>query len=128
MFFVNVDHILSVLSVGSVENCGGYIAAGKLGNSGYLCSPGFPTSYPNNTHCIWLVKTDADRAVHLAIHHLQTESSGTECTDFLEVNISAFTICIYICVVDTYYQIQSKIFHQLKLKTLCYKNNDFIVS
>jgi cubilin len=49
------------------EGCGGVIQLDPAGNATLLTSPGYPTGYPDNLNCEWVVQTTPDTRVQLTI-------------------------------------------------------------
>jgi hypothetical protein len=52
--------------------CGGTL----LGNEGILANPGFPDSYPNNTHCEWTIVAPSGRPLSVGFPFLSIDSPG----------------------------------------------------
>lgn len=57
--------------------------------SGMFASPGYPTTYPLATDCVWEIETEPGSRVELTIKDFDIESSGRCAFDFLEVEFQS---------------------------------------
>ena len=57
-----------------------------------LTPPGYPGSYYNLTHCIWLIEAPTGYAVQINVGEFRTHRGGDSgCADYLEVRIDNIT-------------------------------------
>ncbi|KAF5928885.1 hypothetical protein HPG69_012457, partial [Diceros bicornis minor] len=56
----------------SPSGCGGTL----YGDRGLLTSPGYPGTYPNNTHCEWAIIAPARRPVTVSFYFISIDDSG----------------------------------------------------
>ncbi|XP_052870861.1 cubilin homolog [Anopheles cruzii] len=61
--------------------CGGRITL----HQGFISSPNYPSNYPTNASCEWLIKTDASHTLLLTITDLAIERSANCTNDALQV-------------------------------------------
>ncbi|XP_032741095.1 cubilin-like [Rattus rattus] len=61
-----------IIWTSSPTGCGGTL----LGDEGIFTNPGFPGSYPNNTHCEWTIVAPSGRPVSVGFPFLSIDSSG----------------------------------------------------
>ncbi|NP_445784.3 cubilin precursor [Rattus norvegicus] len=61
-----------IIWTSSAAGCGGTL----LGDEGIFTNPGFPDSYPNNTHCEWTIVAPSGRPVSVGFPFLSIDSSG----------------------------------------------------
>ncbi|XP_053927101.1 deleted in malignant brain tumors 1 protein isoform X2 [Cuculus canorus] len=74
------------VTVDCVITCGGL----HQSLSGYLQSPGYPNSYPNNAHCVWRIRL-WKRHHRIRLRFLNVELEGNSCQfDAIEVYDGAF--------------------------------------
>ncbi|KAF4791170.1 deleted in malignant brain tumors 1 protein [Turdus rufiventris] len=67
--------------------CTGYFSCGGLlqALSGSIQSPGYPSSYPNNAHCVWRIRL-RDPARRIELQFTDVELEGNSCSyDAIEV-------------------------------------------
>lgn len=57
-----------------LADCGGTL----YGDSGAVTSPGYPGTYPNNTHCEWTIIAPAGRPVTVSFYFISIDDPG-EC-------------------------------------------------
>lgn len=58
--------------VGFLVGCGGTL----YGHSGSFTSPGYPGTYPNNTHCEWTIIAPAGRPVTVSFYFVSIDDPG----------------------------------------------------
>ena len=85
---VNISKTVAFLLIGS---CSSYI---NIPYGGYYLysspysfqSPNYPSCYPNNKDCTWLIETTWYNYIHLTIHQFNLEYDGNHCRyDYLEI-------------------------------------------
>ncbi|CAD6190961.1 unnamed protein product [Caenorhabditis auriculariae] len=59
------------------SGCGGHTEPGQL--SGVIVSPGYPTTYPANSSCNWLIRVEARQRIYIRIAHLHLAPTIAEC-------------------------------------------------
>ena len=79
-------YMLSIYSFFSVEAsvCGDFIKTDNV-TTGELSSPDYPSHYPNNSVCIWLIEAPESQFVQFTLSFLQGEGTGSTCQDYIEV-------------------------------------------
>lgn len=65
----------------SESACGGTYTA----QSGALASPGYPTSYPQDAECVWVIRASAGNSVQLSFSMFTLESSASCSQDYVEL-------------------------------------------
>ena len=79
----NIFTTVEFLFTGS---CSSYIHLTYSYNYRYFRSPNYPSCYPNNKDCTWLIETNAYNYIYLAISSLNLEYGGSNCpNDYLEI-------------------------------------------
>lgn len=68
----DTHHGYEIIWASSPTGCGGTL----LGNEGILANPGFPDSYPNNTHCEWTIVAPSGRPLSVGFPFLSIDSPG----------------------------------------------------
>ncbi|KAI4562255.1 hypothetical protein MJT46_011217 [Ovis ammon polii x Ovis aries] len=63
-----------IIWTSSPSGCGGTL----YGDSGSVTSPGYPGTYPNNTHCEWAILAPAGRPVTVSFYFISIDDPG-EC-------------------------------------------------
>lgn len=63
-----------IIWTSSPSGCGGTL----YGDSGSVTSPGYPGTYPNNTHCEWAILAPAGRPVTISFYFISIDDPG-EC-------------------------------------------------
>ncbi|XP_076146859.1 cubilin [Alosa pseudoharengus] len=68
------------------QACGGHIPLGDSDPSGYITSPNYPSNYPQNIDCIWVISVPNGEAVQLDFEDDFYIEPNTDCRyDYLEV-------------------------------------------
>ncbi|CAB04576.1 CUB domain-containing protein [Caenorhabditis elegans] len=67
----------STLGESMFSGCGGHSTPGQL--SGEILSPGYPTTYPKNSTCNWLIRVEARQRIYIRIVHLHLAPTIAEC-------------------------------------------------
>ena len=69
-----------------IKDCGFYRKHDATTNTFSFNGPGYPLSYPNYAHCIWLVEAPEGYGIRLTVGRLRSKKgSDGECLDYLEV-------------------------------------------
>uniref|UniRef100_A0A8R1DMQ5 CUB domain-containing protein n=2 Tax=Caenorhabditis japonica TaxID=281687 RepID=A0A8R1DMQ5_CAEJA len=68
---------LSIVGESMFTGCGGHSKLGQL--SGEILSPGYPTTYPKNSTCNWLIRVEAQQRIYIRIVHLHLAPTIAEC-------------------------------------------------
>lgn len=74
-----LSHEGMVSSLFNQTSCSGFLAGcgGTLyGDSGSFTSPGYPGTYPNNTHCEWAIIAPAGRPVTVSFYFISIDDPG----------------------------------------------------
>lgn len=58
-------------------SCGGATKPGQL--TGEIISPGYPTTFPRNATCYWLIRVEPKQRVYIRLEHLYLSSTIAEC-------------------------------------------------
>uniref|UniRef100_A0A452RIF3 CUB domain-containing protein n=1 Tax=Ursus americanus TaxID=9643 RepID=A0A452RIF3_URSAM len=66
------SHGYEILWTSSPSGCGGTL----YGDSGSFTSPGYPGTYPNNTHCEWAIIAPAGRPVTVSFYFISIDDPG----------------------------------------------------
>ncbi|KAM6215214.1 cubilin [Rhynchocyon petersi] len=66
------NHGYEIIWTSSLSGCGGTL----YGDSGSFTSPNYPDTYPNNTHCEWLITAPAGRAVTVHFYFINIDDPG----------------------------------------------------
>ncbi|XP_008565950.1 PREDICTED: cubilin [Galeopterus variegatus] len=61
-----------IIWTSSPSGCGGTL----YGDSGSFTSPGYPGTYPNNTHCEWVLTAPAGRPVTVSFYFISIDDPG----------------------------------------------------
>ncbi|TNM98453.1 hypothetical protein fugu_014699 [Takifugu bimaculatus] len=61
--------------------CGGILSA----SSGNISSPNFPSRYPYNSDCSWLIVVAEGSSVHLTFHHFELEHHASCSYDYIKI-------------------------------------------
>ncbi|XP_017881696.1 cubilin [Ceratina calcarata] len=64
-----------------VDGCGGHLTR----PFGEFTSPGYPSSYPYNVNCEWLIEVDHTHSIELTIHDINTEKQASCYFDKLQI-------------------------------------------
>ncbi|XP_063063043.1 cubilin [Engraulis encrasicolus] len=68
------------------QACGGYVSLGDSDPPGYIMSPNYPSNYPQNIDCIWVISVPNGEAVQLDFEGDFNIEPHTDCRyDYLEV-------------------------------------------
>nr|XP_020016661.1 cubilin-like [Castor canadensis] len=67
------NHGYEIVWTSSPSGCGGTL----YGDSGSFTSPGYPDTYPNNTHCEWVITAPAGRIVTVSFFFISIDDPGT---------------------------------------------------
>ncbi|KAE9413755.1 hypothetical protein Angca_007821, partial [Angiostrongylus cantonensis] len=59
------------------RSCGGATKPGQL--MGEIVSPGYPTTFPRNATCYWLIRVEPRQRVYIRLEHLYLSSTIAEC-------------------------------------------------
>ncbi|KAJ1366504.1 hypothetical protein KIN20_027184 [Parelaphostrongylus tenuis] len=59
------------------RSCGGATKPGQL--TGEVVSPGYPTTFPRNTTCYWLIRVEPRQRIYIRLEHLYLSSTIAEC-------------------------------------------------
>ncbi|XP_048223975.1 LOW QUALITY PROTEIN: cubilin [Perognathus longimembris pacificus] len=68
-----------ILWTSSPSGCGGTL----YGDSGLLTSPGFPNTYPNNTHCEWTIEAPSGRPITARLAPISIDDLGSCVQNYL---------------------------------------------
>ncbi|KAL2085662.1 hypothetical protein ACEWY4_018982 [Coilia grayii] len=72
------------------QACGGFIELGDSDPPGYITSPNYPSNYPQNIDCIWVISVPNGEAVQLDFEDEFYIEPNTDCRfDYLEVRDGA---------------------------------------
>ena len=66
-YFPAHNHKLRPQSNLSDLSCGGTLRV----NSGELTSPGYPSDYPPDVDCRWIIRVDEEATIRLQFHHFE---------------------------------------------------------
>ncbi|XP_071475764.1 cubilin [Marmota flaviventris] len=66
------SHGYEIIWASSPSGCGGTL----YGDSGSFTSPGYPSTYPNNTHCEWTLIAPAGRPVTVSFYFISIDDPG----------------------------------------------------
>ncbi|KAM9673713.1 cubilin [Trichechus inunguis] len=66
------NHGYEIIWTSSPSGCGGTL----YGDSGSFTSPGYPGTYPNNTHCEWAITSPARRPVTVSFDFISIDDPG----------------------------------------------------
>lgn len=66
------SHGYEIIWTSSPSGCGGTLE----GDSGSFTSPGYPGTYPNNTHCEWTIIAPAERLVTISFYLISIDDPG----------------------------------------------------
>ncbi|PIC54670.1 hypothetical protein B9Z55_003826 [Caenorhabditis nigoni] len=72
-----IQEPLSTLGEPMFSGCGGHSTPGQL--SGEILSPGYPSTYPKNSTCNWLIRVEARQRIYIRIVHLHLAPTIAEC-------------------------------------------------
>ncbi|XP_042541866.1 cubilin [Dipodomys spectabilis] len=73
------NHGYEILWTSSPSGCGGTL----YGDAGLLTSPGFPSTYPNNTHCEWTVFAPSGRPLTISFDPVIIDDPGNCIQNYL---------------------------------------------
>uniref|UniRef100_A0A0K0F5I0 CUB domain-containing protein n=1 Tax=Strongyloides venezuelensis TaxID=75913 RepID=A0A0K0F5I0_STRVS len=62
-----------------LKECGGKIEEGKEELTGSIQSPGYPSTYPSNSTCYWLIRVGIGKRIYIRITHLDISLTMAEC-------------------------------------------------
>uniref|UniRef100_U3KLX7 Cubilin n=1 Tax=Oryctolagus cuniculus TaxID=9986 RepID=U3KLX7_RABIT len=68
-----------IIWTSSPTGCGGTL----YGDSGTFTSPGYPSTYPNNTHCEWTLIAPASRLVTVSFYFINIDDPGNCLQNYL---------------------------------------------
>uniref|UniRef100_A0A0K0DTJ1 CUB domain-containing protein n=1 Tax=Strongyloides stercoralis TaxID=6248 RepID=A0A0K0DTJ1_STRER len=62
-----------------LKECGGKTEEGKEMLTGSIQSPGYPSNYPSNSTCYWLIRVGIGKRIYIRITHLDISLTMAEC-------------------------------------------------
>ncbi|KAH9509838.1 hypothetical protein Btru_045374 [Bulinus truncatus] len=65
----------------STQNCGGQLTS----TYGIIRSPGYPSNYPNNAECHWVITAEPGQLIDLRFYRIDTEGIRDVCSDSIYV-------------------------------------------
>uniref|UniRef100_A0A0N4ZMN6 CUB domain-containing protein n=1 Tax=Parastrongyloides trichosuri TaxID=131310 RepID=A0A0N4ZMN6_PARTI len=62
-----------------LKECGGKTEEGKQELTGSIQSPGYPSNYPSNSTCYWLIRVGAGKRIYIRLTHFEMSLNMAEC-------------------------------------------------
>ncbi|GIY85030.1 putative cub domain low-density lipoprotein receptor domain class a [Caerostris darwini] len=106
-----------------VKGCGGT----EKGNSGVIYSPGYPTHFPKDTECVWLIRAKPNQRIYIRILELQLYGSIANCND-VELSIyDGYSSFIYNPQIMKKYCGDLKYYKNIEEQTIISRRNRLLV-
>ncbi|GIY79061.1 CUB domain-containing protein [Caerostris extrusa] len=106
-----------------VKACGGI----QKGNSGVIYSPGYPTHFPKDVECVWLIRAKPKQRIYIRILDLQLYGSIANCND-VELSIyDGYSSFIYNPQVMKKYCGDLKYYKNIEEQTIISKRNRLLI-
>ena len=60
---------------------------GSFSDEGFIQSPNYPSYYPNDLDCDYVITVEGGATVTLTFESLDVETNGNACYDYVQVNL-----------------------------------------